>query len=127
MTSKRKAVITILLSFLLGAVAGILVDQAFLRSAFRPSRPSSRYEAFKARMLKELELSVPQQEQLDDLMNRRQAVFDEFRKSVQAKYMEMREATRDSIRSLLTPAQLAKFEDLVKEFETARRREEKRK
>jgi len=78
-------------------------------------------------MLKELELSVPQQEQLDDLMNRRQAVFDEFRKSVQAKYMEMREATRDSIRSLLTPAQLAKFEDLVKEFETARRREEKRK
>jgi len=38
----------------------------------------------------------------------------------------MRGATRDSIRSLLSPAQLVKFEALVKEFDATYRREEKK-
>lgn len=126
MTSKKKAVITILLSFLVGGVAGILVNQTLLRETFRPSRSQSRYEQFKARMQQELELNVVQQQQFEDLMKRRQAAFDEFRQSIQAKYREMRQQTRDSIRALLTPAQLTKFEALEKEFDTSHRREGKK-
>jgi len=40
--------------------------------------------------------------------------------------MEMRGATSDSIRGLLTPEQLSKFELLVKEFDSSYRHQEKR-
>ena len=126
MTSQKKAVLTILVSFLIGGLAGIVVDQTLLRGSVRLFSSSSRYEKFKARMLHELDLSPAQQTQLEQLLQRRQDVFNDFRKSIETKYLEVREATRDSIRSLLNSAQLVKFEALVKELDSSRRHEEKK-
>ena len=126
MTSQKKAFLTILVSFLLGGVAGVFVDQAFLGRSFRVVRSSNPYEKFKTRVFKDLDLSASQQAQLEQVLQRRQEAFNDFRKNIEAKYLEMRGSTRDSIRSLLSPAQLVKFEALVKEFDATYRREEKK-
>lgn len=122
MTGQKKAVLTILVCFLIGGLAGIVVDQAFLRGSVRLFSSSSRYEKFKNRMFQELSLSPGQQTALEQLLQRRQEVFNDFRKSIETKFLEMREATRDSIRSLLDPAQLGKFEAMVKELDSSYQR-----
>jgi Skp family chaperone for outer membrane proteins len=126
MTPQRKAFLTILVSILIGAVAGVLVDQAFLVRSFRVFGSSSPYVRFKQRVMNDLGLTPAQQAQLEQLLQRRQDAFNEFRKNIEAKYMEMRGATSDSIRGLLTPEQLSKFELLVKEFDSSYRHQEKR-
>jgi len=126
MTSQRKAFLTILVSILIGGVAGILVDQALLVRSFRVFSPSSPYIRFKNRVINDLGLTPAQQAQLEQLLQRRQEVFNDFRKNIEARYMEMRGATSDSIRGLLTPDQLSKFESLVKEFDSGYRHQEKK-
>ena len=126
MTGQKKAVLTILVCFLIGGLAGIVVDQALLRGSVHLFSSSSRYEKFKNRMFQELSLSPDQQTALEQLLQRRQDVFNDFRKTIETKYLEIREATRDSIRSLLNSTQLGKFEAMVKELDSSRRREEKK-
>ncbi len=123
MTSKGKAVSTILVSILIGVVAGILIDQTLLRGRLRLSSPPSRYENFKSRVFKDLKLNTDQQSELEHLLQRRQESFNEFRKNIDSQYIQLRETTRDSIRSLLTPDQREKFEGIVKGFDAERRRE----
>jgi hypothetical protein len=126
MTSQRKAFFTILVSVLIGVVAGILVDQALLMRSFRVFSSPSPYVRFKNRVINDLGLTPSQQTQLEQLLQRRQEAFNDFRKNIEAGYMEMRGATSDSIRGLLTPEQLSKFESLVKEFDSSYRHQEKR-
>ena len=126
MTPQSKALLTILVSFLIGAVAGVLVDQAFLMRSMRVFNPSSPYVRFKARVMNDLGLTSAQQSQLEQLLQRRQEAFNDFRKNIESKYMTMREATSDSIRGLLTPEQQSRFEALVKEFDSSYRHQERR-
>jgi hypothetical protein len=126
MTSQRKAFLTILVSVLIGIVAGILLDQALLMRSFRVFTPPSPYVRFKNRVINDLGLTPAQQAQLEQLLQRRQEAFDDFRKNIEGRYMEMRVATRDSVRGLLTPEQQSKFEALVKEFDRSYRHPEKK-
>lgn len=126
MTPQSKAFFTILVSILIGVVAGVLIDQAFLGRSFRVFSPASPYVRFKNRVINDLGLTPTQQGQLEQLLGRRQEAFNDFRKSIESRYMAMREATSDSIRSLLTPEQLSKYEALVKEFDSSYRRQERR-
>ena len=126
MTPQSKAFLTILVSILIGVVAGVLVDQAFLSRSFRVFASSSPYVRFKDRVMNDLGLTPAQQGQLEQLLQRRQEAFNDFRKNIEARYMAMREATSDSIRGLLTPGQQSKFEALVKEFDGGYRHPEKR-
>lgn len=126
MTSQRKAFLTILVSVLIGVVAGILVDQALLMRSFRVFSSSSPYVRFKNRVINDLGLTPSQQGQLEQLLQRRQEAFNDFRKNIEARYMEMRGATSDSVRGLLTQEQQIKFQALVKEFDRSYRHQEKR-
>jgi hypothetical protein len=126
MTSQRKAFLTILVSILIGVVAGILVDQALLIKSFRVFSSPSPYVRFKNRVINDLGLTPAQQGQLEQLLQRRQEAFNDFRKNIESSYMAMRVVTSDSIRGLLTPEQQSKFEALVKEFDSSYRHPEKR-
>lgn len=126
MTSQRKAFLTILVSILIGGVGGILVDQALLMRSFRVFSSSSPYVRFKNRVINDLGLTPAQQAQLEQLLQRRQEAFNDFRKNIEARYMEMRGATSDSIRGLLTPVQQSKFQALVKEFDSSYRHQERK-
>ncbi|MGA9364436.1 MAG: hypothetical protein WBW16_08725 [Bacteroidota bacterium] len=126
MTPQTKAFLTILVSILIGGVAGVLVDQAFLVRSFRVFSSSSPYVRFKTRVINDLGLTPAQQTQLEELLQRRQEAFNGFRKNIESRYMAMREVTSDSIRDLLTPEQQSKFEALVKEFDSSYRHQEKR-
>jgi hypothetical protein len=126
MTSQQKAILTILVSVLIGIVAGILIDQALLMRSFRVFSSPSPYVRFKNRVMNDLGLTPAQQTQLEQLLQRRQEVFNDFRKDIETKYMEMRGTTSDSIRALLTQEQQSKFQALVKEFDKSYRHQEKR-
>jgi hypothetical protein len=126
MTSQRKAFLTIVVSVLIGIVAGILLDQALLLRSFRVFSSPTPYIRFKNRVINDLGLTPAQQTQLEQLLQRRQEAFDDFRKTIEGRYMEMRVATRDSIRGLLTPEQQSEFEALVKEFDKSYRHPEKK-
>ncbi len=126
MTSQKKAILTILLSFLVGGVVGILLDQTLLRGSYRIFSSPSRYERFKSRLLEELDLNLSQRTELEKLIERRQQAFNDFRKDIQNQYLKMRETTRDSIRGVLSSTQLVKFEALVKEFDSDHKHEDKK-
>jgi hypothetical protein len=126
MTSQKKAFLTILVGVLIGIVAGILLDQGLLMRSFRVFSSPTPYVRFKNRVINDLGLTPAQQAQFEQLLQRRQEAFDDFRKTMEGRYMEMRVATRDSIRGLLTPEQQSKFEALVKEFDKSYRHPEKK-
>jgi hypothetical protein len=126
MTSQKKAFLTILVGVLIGIVAGILLDQGLLMRSFRVFSSPTPYVRFKNRVINDLGLTPAQQAQFEQLLQRRQEAFDDFRKTMEGRYMEMRVATRDSIRGLLTPEQQSKFEALVNEFDKSYRHPEKK-
>jgi hypothetical protein len=126
MTPRTKAFLTILVSILIGVVAGVLIDQAFFVKSFRVFNSSSPYVRFRNRVINDLGLTSTQQGQLEQLLQRRQDAFNDFRKNIESRYMAMREATSDSIRGLLTGEQQSRFEALVKEFDSSYRHQERR-
>jgi Spy/CpxP family protein refolding chaperone len=126
MTSKGKAISTIVVSILIGAVGGIFIDQNLFHGRVPFGGSPSRYENFKNRLFKELDLSSEQQAQLEQLLQRRQEAFNEFRKSFDSQFTQLRETTRDSIRTILTSGQRDKFEGIVKEFDAQRKRDSRK-
>ncbi len=126
MNPKNKALLTIFISFIFGIAAGVFADQLFVNKYIaRASSSTSLYEQFKQRMLRELNLSPMQQTQLEKLLQVKQEEFNTFRKSVHDKFTEMRMAARDSIRVLLMSEQRVKFEEMVKDLDAAREKEER--
>ncbi len=119
MKPKAKATLTILVGFLLGAVAGA----AGLRLAMMYSEPKPGIVRLETELHNRLSLSPLQQQRLDSLLQRRRAVFENFRGQMSEHFREMRETTRDSIRRILTEEQKPKFELFVKELDIQREKE----
>ena len=119
-----KVILATLVLFGAGVVTGgLLVQHSLHARLLRPSRPAAaarpspasaggmRYE-FLRRMGRDLDLTPEQQERIDKILTQSQ---EQTRKAIHEEFQKAKAAFRD----VLTPAQQAKFDELVKRSQRA--------
>jgi len=130
MMGTRRAVIYLLLVFVLGLAIGSLgilwaSKHGWVPRGWWGHGPSGPQDAV-AWLDRELKLTPEQRQQLEVILDETAAGYRGIRERVGPEYEAVRQAGREKIRALLTPEQRARFEELVRAIdeERARRRQE---
>ncbi len=106
-----------------GAAAGITADRWILRERLvsRWEDPRAARDDFAAR----LRMDATQRAALDTILDDRNRQIDALMAPVEPQADSVHVATRQKIRSLLTPEQQATYDEMQREREAARRKEKK--
>lgn len=125
MMGSRRAIGYLVLLFLLGLGLGVLGTLWAHKSDWFHDR--WRHSHFSTQgavdwLNRELTLSPDQQKQLETILDETAAGYRAIRERVQPEYEQVRHAGRDKIRAILTEAQRAKFEELVRRIDEKRQK-----
>jgi Spy/CpxP family protein refolding chaperone len=117
----RRAYLYFILTLLLGVVvggAGVFFYAWY--SGHWPHRPDRQRLA--RRLTRELNLNATQVQQLTQILDETSKKFDDLRKQLDPQFDAVRKESQDRVRQILTPEQLAKFNEMVRRFEERRKR-----
>jgi len=121
--------ITLAAVLVLGIGAGVLVDRflllATVESAISPDanreeRHDDRAKRFRARLQEELDLTDEQKGRLDEVLARNHETAEQFWRDSRTRFDELRMTFREDIRSLLSPDQKVKFDELLAKHDKER-------
>ena len=121
-----KAVIGILLVFMLGAASGAIVTHMVDRDrheAFLHGDPAAREEAIIRRLARKLALDQQQQEQVRRIVHENHLAMQEIRKRSRPQIETILEQGQKEISALLRADQLAVFQKIIAERKELRRRD----
>jgi periplasmic protein CpxP/Spy len=113
-----KAIIGILLVFLLGAVSGAAVTHMIDRArheAFIKGGPEAREESIVNRLTRKLDLDRQQQEQVRIIIHENHAAIQELRKQTRPQIESLLEQGQKRINAILRPEQQEKFQRIIEE------------
>ncbi len=108
MITKRTLLAAIVLSLIVGGIAGAEVD----RVAFRSGESHFGKTKFINYMTEELGLTVNQQKQLDSIITYVHPKFQAIRKDFKVEMRSQIDSTQGMIKSILTPQQQIKLDSL---------------
>jgi flagellar biosynthesis chaperone FliJ len=108
------------LTFLLGAIIGGIGVYYYAWSAGHWRRPFNR-QSFVTRLKSELDLSDAQVSQLKQILDGSTKKFESAQQQATSQLNAIRQETRGEIRQILSPAQSAKFDELVRRWDERRR------
>jgi len=111
MSSKTKAIILVISCVLIGFILGVALDRAVFLKLYHPSREKN----YKKELVKRLNLNKEQQTRLDSILSWSQREFKNLSGEFRPRFDSLKSAFYDSVRSILTPEQLSKFEKMIKE------------
>jgi DNA anti-recombination protein RmuC len=117
----RRAYIYFVLTFSLGLVVGVAatIFWGWQAGMYRPHRPDEkRIVHFLKQRLK---LSEAQTQQVDQIIRESDEKFRQLQQQVDPQFDAIRSESRDRIRKVLNPDQLAKFNELVRRMEERRK------
>lgn len=117
----RRAYFYFGLTFLLGILVGAGGEFYYAWHSGRWHPPFSEKHAIE-RMQRDLNLSPAQVQQLTQIMNDEVAKFRALREQTDPQFEALRKETGDRIRQILTPDQLAKFNEIVRRHRAEARR-----
>jgi len=124
-----KAVISVVLIFLLGGIAGALLmhrtDQQKIESIMH-GEPGTTREFIVTRLNRELSLDSAQLEQLRTIVGETHAEIRNVRKEYRPQIDEVIKRSQDKVRAILRPEQLETFNKLVAERQKRHEGEENR-
>jgi hypothetical protein len=124
-----KAVISVILIFLLGGIAGALLmhrtDQQKIESIMH-GEPGTTREFIVTRLNRELSLDSTQHEQLRTIVGETHAQIRNVRKEYRPQIDEVIKRSQDKVRAILRPEQLETFNKLVAERQKRHEGEENR-
>ena len=124
-----KAVISVVLIFLLGGIAGALLmhrtDQQKIESIMH-GEPGTTREFIVTRLNRELSLDSAQLEQLRTIVGETHAQIRNVRKEYRPQIDEVIKRSQDKVRAILRPEQLETFNKLVAERQKRHEGEENR-
>ena len=123
--ARAKVIAAALAVFVLGCVTGAALDSAYRLRAAGPHRPPHGREDFFKSLQKNLDLDARQTEQIRAVIDETREGYRQLQTEVSPRYDALRRDGRARIRSLLTPEQQQKFDQMVAERD-ARRQEERR-
>lgn len=124
-TSRTKAWLAVLGIFVAGFIAGTLAMNLYQRN--QPGREGQRdrhrdpVELMKA----QLHLTADQEQQVRSILKETFEEYGKIREDVHPRFDAERQKSRERIRAVLTPEQLPKYEEMIKEADARRERMEK--
>ncbi len=124
MKTKTSATLILVLTFLLGGIAGTLSSQIYRghsREAERRVSPRPGGRDVVREMSKDLNLDVEQQEQLTRIMARSRERYRALSEQVRPQFDVIRNETRQEIREILRDDQKERFAQRLKEVDQRRR------
>ena len=124
---KWKTIVSIILVFLLGALAGALVTYKLYQhrvEGIMKGEPRTTTEFIVRRLDRELHLDANQSKQVRAIVEETHAEMKEVRKQFRPRIEEILAHSQDKIRALLRPGQLETYEKIVAERKKKRENEE---
>ena len=112
MSSRAQGALLLLLAFLLGAAAGGLgvgLYQERMGWWHRPRDPDRARQFVLRRLTGELDLRPEQQQQVEAVLRETGQEFSRLREEIGPRVRDIRERSREKIRTILTPEQQTKF------------------
>jgi len=117
----RRAYLYFVLTFVLGIVVGA---GGFFLYAVRSGnwRPPFNRDRVVKTLTRELKLTSPQVAQLEQIMDENEKEHRVLETQIDQQFGALRERNRYSIRQMLNPDQLARFNEIVRQHDERRRR-----
>jgi Spy/CpxP family protein refolding chaperone len=120
----RKAVLLVFVVFVLGialgAVGTYLVTTRVQAARVQPALRTNPGHAM-AVFTRDLNLTPDQQNQIQAILNDTRGKYAQLHEKLDPEYEQVRQQGRQHIRAVLTPEQLPKFEDLLRQMDEERR------
>ncbi len=119
----RRAYLYFTLTIILGAVLGGAGVYYFLWHSGRLQHPGGFNKAHaEAHLKKDLNLSDPQMQQLDQIFNESSKKMADLQKQLDPQFQAIHMETRARIRQILDPDQAKKFDEFVRQMDERRKR-----
>ena len=123
----RKAALWVGVVFLLGAALGGVLGYLFAHRPVNAANPPLSEPERRARrveeLTKELTLTPQQAQQVDAILLQRHAETKAIHDQTDAQLDAVRQKGRAQVRAILTPEQLPKFEEFLKQMDEQRKRD----
>lgn len=116
--------LSMIVVFIAGAAAGILIDKNMLDRQKHDSRrrSSTRFPSLEI-MAEELALSSEQQARIREIFHNNEERFKGLRKDMDTRLSEIRAQLLTDIKSVLTDEQKVKFDAMIEKYREQRRRD----
>jgi len=125
---KWKAIISIIVVFLLGLLAGALVTHEIYQHRIESFiRGEPKRELIVQRLTHQLNLDTAQLSQLRGIVEETYAGIKNARKQIRPQIEEILESSQNRVRAILRPDQLEKYEKIIAERKKRREKEENNK
>ena len=124
---KWKTIVSIILVFLLGSLAGALITHEIYKHRIENiirGDPKAMRELIVQRLNHKLHLDTTQLVQLRVIVNETHAEIKNVRKQIRPEIEEMLESSQNRVRAILRPDQLEKYEKIIAERKKRREKEE---
>jgi Spy/CpxP family protein refolding chaperone len=120
----RKAVLLVLLVFVLGiALGGVSVYLLTSRVHAARTQPAGRKKVHTVAMFtRDLNLNADQEKQIEKILSDTRARYAALHDRLDPEYEQVRQEGRERIRQVLTPEQRPKFEELLRQMDKDRPR-----
>lgn len=119
-TGQIKAKLLVVLIFVIGVLAGALSMNLYQRVYGAPENVKHDSNYVFNKLNKRLDLTSDQQTKIHDILKDTFSQYDSIGKDMEPRINDVRQHSRDRIRSVLTKDQLAKFEEMVAESDKKR-------
>jgi flagellar basal body-associated protein FliL len=122
---KRKAIISILIVFLLGSLAGALITHEIYQHRIESFiRGEPKRELIVRRLSHQLNLDAAQLSQLRVIVEETYDGIKNVRKQIKPQIEAILESSQNRVRAILLPDQLEKYEKIIAERKKKREKEE---
>ncbi|MGH9761841.1 MAG: hypothetical protein ACREDR_13870 [Blastocatellia bacterium] len=119
-TGQIKAKLLVVLIFVIGLLAGALSINLYQRVYGAPENVKHDSNYVFDKLNKRLDLTSDQQTRIRDILKDTFSQYDSIGKDMEPRINEVRQHSRDRIRSILAKDQLPKFEEMVAESDKKR-------
>jgi len=118
-------ILSFIVVFIVGGVAGVLLDKHILPSKSKKSRRDRRPVEFPTLeiMAKELELSAEQQEQIKQIFADNEESLKELKSHIHERVSTIRSELKTEIKNVLTEEQRTKFEAMIERYLQQRKKQ----
>ena len=121
-SSKKIAILSLITVFIIGLAAGVALDRLVFDKKRHDHRKRDPNEYFFEKFTRELSLTKAQQDTLQILLDDIKEKHNALSKKRRKEYEKIRQEFETDFRKILTPEQVSRYNEMIREFEERRAR-----